>query len=106
MLLSSSIPVRAGTMTYHTWGRDRYKLTIWFDGPHMYATCEAMKGKTFSDLTLQIRGTVENRLWRALRDDWNVLASNLTLKYEKGRVCITFNDPEEFVMTKMLYNGV
>ena len=92
-------------MAYYGWSVDRYKLTFWFDGPNMYATCDAIKGKTFSDLTLQTTRTVENRLWRDLRDDWNVLASNLTIKYEKGRVRISFNDDEEFVMTKMLYNG-
>ena len=93
-------------MAYYGWNADLYKLTFWFEGPYMYATCQALKGNTFSDLKLQTRRTVENRLWRDLRDDWNVLASNLTLKYEKGRVRIMFNDDEEFVMTKMLSNGL
>lgn len=83
---------------------DPYIPTIWIDGPEMYATCAWLKNKTFVDTKQANRLTFENRLWRALKDDWGVLAQTLTLDYQKGRVRINFNDDQEFIMTKLLKN--
>ena len=84
---------------------DPYLPKVWIDGPEMFATCEWLSGKTFVDTKQADRMTFENRLWRALKDDWGVLAQSLTLDYQKGRVRINFDDDEEFIMTKMTKNG-
>lgn len=82
-----------------------YTPTIWIDGPNMYATCEYLKGRSFVDTQQARRMTFENRLWRALKDDWGVLAQTLKLDYQTGRVLIKFDDDEEFVMTKLSNGG-
>jgi hypothetical protein len=70
----------------------------------MYATCGAIQKRSYSDVHQNDRMTFENRLWRTLRDDYKVLASNLRLKYETGRALIIFEDDEQFVMAKMLHD--
>lgn len=50
--------------------------------------------------------TFENRLWRALKEDWGILAQSLTLEYKTGFVIVHFNDDEEFVMAKIANYGL
>lgn len=85
----------------HSYGYDLYRPIIWFKGDNLYATCHYLEPKTFSDTSVNGRLTFENRLWRALKDDWGVLAQTLTLKYQKGCALVIFQDPEELVMAKM-----
>lgn len=88
-------------MRYRARVKTFYIPEIWIDGEVMYATCEWLRGKSFVDTKQAQRMTFENRLWRALRDDWGVLAQGLTIKYEHGRVRINFDNDEEFIMTKI-----
>ena len=72
----------------------------------MYATCDWLESKVFSDTNHSNRMTFENRLWRALKDDWGILAQTLKLDYQKGRVKIIFEDDEEFIMAKITRHGL
>lgn len=84
---------------------NNFTPTIWIEGDKMYATCQYLSNKTFVDTRMASRMTLENRLWRALRDDWGVLAETLKIKYQKGRVHILFDNDEEFIMAKLSHAG-
>ena len=100
---------RAGPGRKSRWAANNsyspYEPTIWIDGDKMYASCTWLVGKSFVDTRQAQRMTWENRLWRALKDDWGVLAQELKLKYLTGKVEVIFENDEQFVMTKMTGNG-
>ncbi|SRR6056297_730540 len=78
-----------------------FEPRIWIDGDKMYATCERIRLIPGRSIPLKIKMTFENRLWRALKEDWNILAQTLTLTYLHGCVQINFGDDEEFIMAKI-----
>lgn len=78
-----------------------YKPRIWIDGDKMYATCDRIEHSSRILFDPKERMTFENRLWRALKADWDILAQTLTLTYFRGCVQINFGDDEEFIMAKL-----
>jgi hypothetical protein len=99
--LYGSQGIQIGEMSIMAWGSEFFIPKVWIDGDHMFATCAYLTGRTYSDTTINSRMTFENRLWRELRDNWGVYAQTLRLTYQKSRVEILFNNPEEFVLAKL-----
>jgi hypothetical protein len=81
-----------------------YHPELWTDGPHAYATCSMMQWSV-NGLTYKDRRTFENRLWRELKNKWEVMPDNLRLEYQQKqkRVQITFLDENEYFLLKLQF---
>lgn len=85
-------------------GNAKFRPTVWIDGPHMYATCPWLSYSSYSDTKFRDRMTFENRLWRHIKEIYDILPNALTLNYLDGKVQINFDNDEDFVMLKLGMN--